>query len=282
MDGRVQEVSTQTVPRSSRGVGSRARPPAGAGSRYPLWRYTGYVVFLVVWQVLASYVFEPFKLPGPYVIVQEMWDILGGGDFWENFYATLEHLTIGFVIAFAIGTVIGIAIGRSAYWEGFFSDYVMLTLTTPGLVFALIAVMIFGLSEMGPIVAIVLTSFPHVTVNVVEGVRAIPSELNDMATAYGADRATRLRHIVLPAVAPFLFTAVRYGFAIAWKITALTELFGGSAGIGRQMRVEWQLFSVPGVLAWAFFLIGFALIMERLVLLRLERRFFRWRQAAFA
>jgi ABC-type nitrate/sulfonate/bicarbonate transport system permease component len=48
------------------------------------------------------------------------------------------------------------------------------------------------------------------------------------------------------------------------------------------MRVEWQLFSVPGVLAWALFLIGFALIMERLVLQRLERRFFRWRQAAFA
>jgi NitT/TauT family transport system permease protein len=274
-------VATQTVPPSSRRFAARFRIGGGASSRHPLWRYAGYVAFLTVWQLLATYVFEPHIVPGPYVILQEMWDILGGGDFLENFYATLEHLVIGFVLAFVIGTVIGIAIGRSEYWEGFFSDYVMLTLTTPGLVFALIAVMIFGLSEIGPIVAIVLTSFPHVTVNVVEGVRAIPSELNDMATAYGVDRRTRLRNVVIPAVAPFLFTAVRYGFAIAWKITALTELFGGSAGIGRQMRVEWQLFSVPGVVAWAFFLIGFALIMERLVLQRLERRFFRWRQAAF-
>jgi NitT/TauT family transport system permease protein len=274
-------VATQTVPPTSRRIAARSKIGEGASARYPLLRYAGYVAFIAIWQLLATYVFEPFQLPGPYVILQEMWDILGGGDFWENFYATLEHLVIGFVLAFVIGAVIGIAIGRSAYWEGFFGDYVMLTLTTPGLVFALIAVMIFGLSEIGPIVAIVLTSFPHVTVNVVEGVRAIPSELNDMATAYGVDRRTRLRNVVIPAVAPFLFTAVRYGFAIAWKITALTELFGGSAGIGRQMRVEFQLFSVPGVLAWAFFLIGFALIMERLVLQRLERRFFRWRQAAF-
>jgi phosphohistidine swiveling domain-containing protein len=57
-----------------------------------------------------------------------------------------------------VGTAIGIAMGRSAYWDAFFRDYVMLTLTTPGLVFALVCVMIFGLLDIGPIVAIVLTS----------------------------------------------------------------------------------------------------------------------------
>ena len=61
--------------------------------------------------------------------------------------------------------------------------------------------------DLGPIVAIVLTSFPHVTVNVVEGVRAIPRDLTDMArrTACPADAAP---DIILPAFAPFLFTAV--------------------------------------------------------------------------
>ena len=142
-------------------------------------------------------------------------------------WATIKHLVIGFSIAFVLGTTVGIMMGRSAYWDGFFRDYVMLTLTTPGLVFALIAVMIFGLSTWGPIVAIVLTTLPHVTINVVEGVRAIPRDLSDMATAFGVSRSTQVRSIILPAVAPFLFTAARYGFAIAWKITALTELFGG-------------------------------------------------------
>lgn len=274
-------MALQTARSTTRRFPPRAPSGSTVTSRHQIWRYAGYVGFIAVWQLLATYVFEPFVLPGPYAIAQEMWDTVRGGDFWENFSATLKHLFIGFIIAFVIGTAVGIAIGRSAYWEGFFSDYVMLTLTTPGLVFALIAVMIFGLAVWAPIVAIVLTSFPHITVNVVEGVRAIPSELSDMATAYGVDRRNRLRNVVIPAVAPFLFTAVRYGFAIAWKITALTELFGGSAGIGRQMRVEFQLFNVTGVLAWAFFLVAFALVMERLVLLRLERRFFRWRRQAF-
>lgn len=275
-------MATETVPPAT----ERTLPRARSGEpkkdpRYLLWRLAGYVLFVGAWQLLSISVPETFILPSPIEVIQEMWEVVQRPDFWTNVSATLRHLAIGFVLAFAIGTAIGIAMGRSPYWDGFFRDYVMLTLTTPGLVFALICVMIFGLSTIGPIVAIVLTSFPHVTVNVVEGVRAIPRDLMDMATAYGVPRSTRIRAIVLPAVAPYLFTAVRYGFAIAWKITALTELFGGADGVGIQIRVEFQFFDIAGVLAWAFFLVGFALIMERLVLQRLEQRFFRWRPKAF-
>jgi NitT/TauT family transport system permease protein len=260
--------------------------PAGPTSerprrqRYLLWRIGGYVLFIGAWAFVSSLT-EPYILPSPLEVLRKMVEVVGRDDFWVNVSATLRHLAIGFTIAFVIGTAIGIAMGRSAYWDGFFRDYVMLTLTTPGLVFALICVMIFGLSTLAPIVAIVLTSFPHVTVNVVEGVRAIPRDLMDMATAYGVDRRTRIRNIVLPAIAPFLFTAIRYGFAIAWKITALTELFGQTDGVGIQIRVEFLFFDIAGVLAWAFFLVGFALVMERLVLQRLERRFFRWRPKAY-
>jgi NitT/TauT family transport system permease protein len=249
--------------------------------RYLLWRLAGYVLFIGAWAFVSSLT-EPYILPSPVAVLRKMGEVLGRDDFWINVLATLRNLAIGFTLAFVIGTAIGIAMGRSAYWDAFFRDYVMLTLTTPGLVFALVSVMIFGLLGIGPIVAIVLTSFAHITVNVVEGVRAIPRDLMDMATAYGVDRRTRIRNIVLPAVAPFLFTAIRYGFAIAWKITALTELFGRTDGVGIQIRVEFLFFDIAGVLAWAFFLVGFALVMERLVLQRLERRFFRWRPKAFA
>jgi NitT/TauT family transport system permease protein len=249
--------------------------------RYLLWRLAGYVLFIGAWALVSSLT-EPYILPSPLEVLREMGEVVRRDDFWINVLATLRHLAIGFTIAFVLGTTIGIAMGRSPYWDGFFRDYVMLTLTTPGLVFALICLLIFRLSPLAPIVAIVLTSFPHITVNVVEGVRAIPRDLMDMATAYGVDRRTRIRNIVLPAIAPFLFTAIRYGFAIAWKITALTELFGRTDGVGIQIRVEFLFFDIAGVLAWAFFLVGFALVMERLVLQRLERRFFRWRPKAFA
>lgn len=276
-------MATQTVRPSATRLRSRLRPRSAARApRYIGWRILGYVVFVGAWQLLATYVFEPFILPAPTRVLEEMGEILTRGDFWPNFWATTKHLAIGFTLAYVLGSAIGIAMGRSPFFDGLFRDYVMLTLTTPGLVFALIALMIFGLSTSAPIVAIVLTSLPHVTVNVVEGVRAIPKELSDMAQAYEVGRTSRLRHIILPAVAPFLFAAVRYGFAIAWKITALTELFGGNEGVGVQIRVKFELFNMAGVLGWAFFLVGLALITDRLILQRIERHFFRWRPKAFA
>ena len=278
-------MATQEAQASPQGRLGTAEDERGATApqrrRYLAWRVAGYVLFVGGW-ALISWFTLPYILPSPLEVLREMGEVVRRDDFWINVFATLKHLAIGFTLAFIIGTAIGIAMGRSPYWDGFFRDYVMLTLTTPGLVFALICVMIFGLLDIGPIVAIVLTSFAHITVNVVEGVRAIPRDLMDMATAYGVDRRTRIRNIVLPAVAPFLFVAVRYGFAIAWKITALTELFGQTDGVGIQIRVEFLFFDIAGVLAWAFFLVGFALVMERLVLQRLERRFFRWRPTAFA
>jgi NitT/TauT family transport system permease protein len=277
-------VATQDVEATAPPVRIDTEPegptPEPRRPRYLLWRIAGYVLFIGAWAFVSTLT-EPYILPSPLAVLREMGEAVGRDDFWINVFATLRNLAIGFTLAFLIGTTIGVAMGRSAYWDGFFRDYVMLTLTTPGLVFALVSVMIFGLLGIGPIVAIVLTSFAHVTVNVVEGVRAIPRDLMDMATAYGVDRRTRIRDIVLPAVAPFLFTAIRYGFAIAWKITALTELFGQTDGVGIQIRVEFLFFDIAGVLAWAFFLVGFALVMERLVLQRLERRFFRWRPKAF-
>jgi NitT/TauT family transport system permease protein len=273
-------LATQTA-RPALRLRTRQVAPRERQKRYLPWRIAGYVLLVGGWQLLSIYVFEPYILPAPTVILEEMLETVQREDFWPNFLATLRHLFIGFGIAFVLGTLLGVLMGRSRYLHAFFSDYVMLTLTTPGLVFALICVMIFGLSTAAPIVAIVLTSLPHITVNVVEGVKAIPRELLDMAKAYGVVGTTRVRHIILPAVAPYLFTAVRFGFAIAWKITALTELFGGKEGVGIQIRVKFELFNIAGVFAWAFFLIAFALIMERLVLQRLERRFFRWRAVAF-
>jgi NitT/TauT family transport system permease protein len=70
---------------------------------------------------------------------------------------------------------------------------------------------------------------------------------------------------------------VRMSFAVAWKVEALTEVFGGSSGVGFQIRSEYQMFSISGVLAWMLLFIAFMLVIERLVLRKLEDRLLRWR-----
>lgn len=273
-------IDTETPTPSAPAEQSRI-PSWLAGDLRTRWlpRLAGYAIFVGAWSWASGNLVAAALLPGPLDIFNEMASIVASGELWVHFGSTLRKIGIGYVIAFALGAAIGIAM-RHRWWDAFFRDWVVTTMTTPGLVFALIAAMIFGFSPEGPIVAIVVTSFPFFTVNIAEGVKALPKDLFDMANAFGVSSRRRMRHVVIPFLAPYIFAAMRYGFSIAWKIATLTELFGSSRGIGFMMRREFQLFNMAGLLAWIFFFFAFALLLEKVLLQRGMNRFFRWRQTA--
>jgi NitT/TauT family transport system permease protein len=88
----------------------------------------------------------------------------------------------------------------------------------------------------------------------------------------------RNRQIVIPHLMPFIFTGIRYGFSLAWKVTVLTEVFSSSSGIGFEMRTATQLFQLDKFLTWILAFFVFALFLEKVVLERIERHFFGWRR----
>ena len=99
----------------------------------------------------------------------------------------------------------------------------------------------------------------------------------EMSRAYGRPGSAALRHIVGPSFAPFLFAAIRNSFASAWKLAALAEAFGGTTGVGVQIRTSFQTFSTANLMAWTMFFVLFVNGIERLVLMRFERHVFRYR-----
>ncbi len=264
-------------PRSTpRRTDAETRRRAERRSRW-LWRIGGYVTFLAIWQCTSSFLVEDFIIPPPAAIAEAIADIVGSGELLTHFGATVKNIAAGFTVAFLLGTVVGIAMGRSRWWEAFLGDWVMLTLTTPGLVFALVCAMVFGLGALGPIVAVVITAYSYVAVNVVEGVKAAPRDLADMGRAFRVPSGRALRHILLPFLAPFFFTAARYGFSVSWKIVTLMEVIVGTQGIGFMMRREFQEFDMAGFLGWVLIFFAFALLLERGILQRQMNRFYRWR-----
>jgi len=135
---------------------------------------------------------------------------------------------------------------------------------------------IFGIGFQGPVLAVGLISMPYIALNVAEGLEGVDRDLLSMSTAYGRTDRETLRHILIPSILPFVFAGVRLSFAIAWKVEALTEVFGSSNGVGFQIRFAFQGFSITRVLAWTLMFIAFLLVIERMLAI-LERRLFRWR-----
>ena len=237
----------------------------------------GWISFIGIWAFLSHFVVGPFLLPSPLTVGAEMWEIVASGEFIRHFQSTILKVFAGFFFAVLIGTPIGYLMGSSRYWKAFFQDPVMIAGSVPGLTYAVLALVIFGISLEGPILAVALISMPYVAINVAEGMEGVDRKLIEMSHVYRRNQQNILRHVLIPSILPFAFAGVRLSFALAWKVEQLTEVFGSSSGVGFKIRQEFEDFSIVGVLAWVLLFIAFMLIIERFVLVQLERRLFRWR-----
>lgn len=235
------------------------------------------ILLAVGWNVMAARMDSPL-VPSLGSVADELLTLAGDGSLWTNLQVTLTRVLLGFVVAFLVAVVLGIAMGRNKYIRRFLEPAVLLGLVTPGLVKALLCVIWFGISVVNPILAVALAAAPALIVNITQGVREVDPQLHEMAHVYKFNGWTRLRRIWLPALAPSLFTGARLGIAMAWKVIVLVEIFGMSSGVGYQLNLEFSNHNVAGVLAWT---VAFALVMTAIeygILQILERRASRWRK----
>lgn len=239
-------------------------------------RWLAIITLFVIWHVYAM-IRDTRVIPPPMKVLTTMWDILSSGVFFEHLVASMVRILAGFVATMLVGTTVGVLMGSRRSWEEFFKDLVLFGLALPGLIYALFAVMLFGVSILAPITGILGTAYPFVAINVSEGVKALDKELLDMSRAYKVGRWTVVRKVILPCLLPFFLGAIRVGFAIAWKVSTLIEMFGAESGVGYMIRGSFDSYSVHGMVAWALLFGGLMLIIEYGILLPAERRLAAWR-----
>ncbi|QEM48561.1 ABC transporter permease subunit [Mycolicibacterium grossiae] len=270
-------MSPPGAPPTSRDSGPRRRRAAlGQGALRWLVSAAALVVALAAWALVAAWVNDPI-LPRPLTVASRVLAITVSGEAVTNFASSIGKIAAGFALAMVAGAVIGFAMGRSRFMTSYFSLPLFVLGNMPGLTYAVFGLLIFGVGAGGPIVVSAIVATPFIAMNVAEGVRSVDGKLLDMCRAFERRRRDVLRHLYLPALVTFVFAGVRYGFAMAWKVEALTEVFGASDGVGFMIRKAYQEFQVADMLAWTTLFIVAMIGIER-ALAHLENRFFAWRK----
>lgn len=246
-------------------------------STTPVLGLTGVAGAVLVWAVLSAVVFSPGRLPAPGEVFPAAAQLAADGSLVRAFLASLGKISAGFLLGAVVGVPLGLAMGLHRGTRIFFQDLLLLAGNIPGLTYAILALVIFGIGPRGPVLAVALVSLPYTALNVKEGTESLDPHLLSMSSSFKVGRHDRFRHVYLPAVAPYTFVGLRYAFAFVWKVEAITEVFGGSSGIGFQIKAAYQQFSMVNVLAWTLWFGLFMVGMEFLLLRPVERRCFRWR-----
>ena len=230
---------------------------------------------ILIWWTL--YLIYPRLLPSPLSTVREAIRLVSDGTFFFHMYQSLRRVFVGAVIAMFFSVGVGIYMGTVVMGERFFQPLVVLGLTIPGLMWALIAVMLFGINEFSPYFAVTVTIFPMLVINIWAGVKSLDKELIDMSRVFHFTRWMKITQVILPQLVPNIFAATRYGLGLAWKVVVVVEMFGTSNGVGYQVMKSYQVFNMEGVIAWTVTFVIAMIVIEYGLINLAERRLTAWR-----
>jgi len=258
----------ETVPSFGNSLGrdliGRVLPPIFAvGSVAAIW-----------WSLYLIY---PRLLPSPMNTVNEAIRLLSDGTFLFHMYQSLRRVFVGSLVAMFFSVAVGIYMGTVVMGERFFQPLVVLGLTIPGLMWALIAVMLFGINEWSPYFAVTVTIFPMLVINIWAGVKSLDKDLMDMSHVFHFSKWMKITQVILPQLVPNIFAATRYGLGLAWKVVVVVEMFGTSNGVGYQVMKSYQVFNMEGVIAWTLTFVVAMIVIEYGVINLAERRLTAWR-----
>lgn len=254
---------------------TRLGPRWEAGRTFA-WRAGSIVAMMIVWW-LMTFFFSAALVPRPAETLLEVGSILTSGSFLSEMGATLRRVGVGFGIAMLISVPLGILMGTVKWLENFFEPPVILGLTMPGLVWAVMAIMFFGLNETSAYAAVAVTILPMLAISLWQGTKSIEKDLIDMSTAFHASAWSKVVDVILPQLISHILAAVRYGLGLAWKVVVVVEMFGFSNGVGYQVVRGFNIFSMKTVLAWAITFLVVMIVIEFGIIGWLESTVTRWR-----
>jgi NitT/TauT family transport system permease protein len=237
------------------------------------------VLLAAGWQVMSVHWDSPL-VPDLGAIGTELKGIIVSGEGWQQIGTTLGRIVAGMALGFVIALVVGLASARNRFARAFFEPALLLGLTVPGLVWALLCVIWFGLSLKTSVVAIALGIAPALAVSITQGFEAVDPQLIEASHVYRLNFRDRLRYLWLPAILPFLMGGLRLGFSLAWKVVVLVEVFGLSTGVGYVLNSAFISQNVAAVLAWTIAFTIVVGVIEYGLFQTLERRLTRWKRKA--
>jgi NitT/TauT family transport system permease protein len=232
-----------------------------------------FAVIAAAWELFSAYGgFSPKLVPSIPTIADAFVRLAGNGVLWAATVATLYRLGAGFLIAAVIGVLVGIAMGRRQWVEDTLVPIVSFLYPIPGLAYAPLFVLWFGLGDLPTILLVGVASSFVVIINAWKGVKAVKPIWLRAAEVMGAGDREMFRRVVLPGALPYIMIGLRLGLAQAWRILIAVEmLMSVQRGLG-WMIFGAQTFLNTDVMLASIAMIGLiGIILERQVFTRIER-----------
>ena len=174
----------------------------------------------------------PTILPAPSNVVAAAWRLTLSGELPRNIGVSTLRALSGFAVGGIIGLALGLANGLSSLSERLTDTTLQMARNVPHLALIPLVILWFGIDEEAKLFLVALGVFFPIYINTLLGIRSVDPQLVEMGRAYGMDRWTLFRRVILPAALPSLFVGLRYALGIMWLTLIVAETISASSGLG--------------------------------------------------
>lgn len=242
---------------------------------FPRQTLISLLIFAVVWEALshlAPYLgIPPFAIPGFLKIAKSLTAITP-----LDIAVTLARVIAALIASFLIGVSLAMAMYRSETLDNYLHPMIRILMAVPVVSWILFAVLWFPGVEFRIAFVLVVVCGPVFLVDSLDAMRSVPRELRQMMRSFRPTMWQFFVKLMLPAIVPSLFTSWKVNISLAIRVVTIAELVGAVTGIGHQLSVAQELFSVADVFAWTIVLVALLFLLEAVVA-RVEARMLRWR-----
>ena len=262
---------------SARAAIDEAGAPRAAGAwAAVLRRCIAPAAVLAGWSIVSLF-YPPDLVPSPIQLARIVWQIVSDGASWAIIGTTLARILFGLAFSMLLGVPLGLFMGAGRYSESLLKGWIVVLLGMPAVAWAFLGVLWFGVGDAAPVFTIVLVVLPVVTMNIWQGVKSTNKDLHQMAKAFRASNGLIFLNILVPHLMPYLYSALKIGFALGWKIALIGEVFGVTIGVGREFMYWFQNFRLDMMLGWALTFMTLMAAVEIAAFRRLDKAVYGWR-----
>ncbi|CAN7324892.1 ABC transporter permease [Bosea sp. LjRoot90] len=262
--------------------GKPAAPHARPASRIGL-RLAGFllpVVLAIIWEILVRAGLANGRLmPPPSVVGKTLWQLAASGELWTHALATLWRVAAGFGIGAAVGTALGALTGALPLARGLLDPTLQALRAIPSIAWVPLFILWFGIFEASKVALIAVGVFFPVYLGVAAAILSIDRKIVEVGRVFRLGRLAMVRRVLLPAILPDWFTALRGGLGLGFMFVVAAEIMGASEGLG-YLLVDGQQLGRPDTIIAA--IIAFAVLGKLAdgLLLAITRPFLAWQDTA--
>jgi NitT/TauT family transport system permease protein len=189
-------------------------------------------------------------------------------------FVSAWRLIVGFSLSIILGTMLGGLMWRWTPFDEFFRPLCLGLQTLPSVCWVPLAVLVFGLNEIGILFVLVMGSAFGMAVSMRDGLKAIPPLYRTAGLMMGARKWRLYRYVLFPAGLPALASSLRQGFSFAWRSLMGAELIlvADHQGLGFLLKTGQDNSEISQVVAVMIVMVIIGMLADRLAFAPLERR----------